>query len=517
MNDAPRYATLQDYVRVLRKQRLVILVLTAVGAIGALAVSLAQSNEYETTAKISFRDVLSDLDVISGDDSAPEIPAFTRATINAQILTRPEVTARVKEDLGTDLSTGELADAITTRVDAQTNLVELTVRAGSADFAADLANSFADAALRIGTRKERERLREFERIVTRQLKAARKDLPQSTFQVSVLTGQLSRVQSLLEGSAPVEIAQRATEPDDPVSPTPVRNTLLGALVGLLLGLLIAFVRDALDRRVHSAHDVHDELGRPVLGRVSETAFGYHGLFQRGGPLMRPEDFEAFRVLRTNFAYLTEGGPRTVLITSANPEEGKTTVSMGLASAAAVAGQSVLLVETDLRRPSFARRFGVKAAPGLTDYLQGNAAPGDLLQVVGLADPPTAPVPVGAPPRSLVQTRESHRLVVITAGRAVSTPAELLGGERFQEFLDKVSRAYDLVVLDSSPMLAVADPMVISTTVDAVLVCVRANTTTREHVRAAREALAHLPEPSTGAIVTGLKRDGHDGYGYYYGY
>ena len=517
MNDSPRYATLQDYVRVLRKHRILIAAITILAAVVTVVYSLSQSKVYEATADLAFRDVLADLDIFSGDDSVPEIAPVTRATINAQTLTRPEVTSRVRKELDTELSSAELADSISTQVNVQTTLVEVTAEAGDAEFAADLANAYAVAALRVGTQFELGRIRESAKILRKQIDEAREDLPLSAFQVGSLSNQLLRVEQLLENAEPVSIASRATEPDSPISPRPVRNTLLGALVGLLVGLLAAFVRDALDRRVRSPHDVNHELGKPVLGRVSETAFGYHGLVPKDGLLMRPEDFEAFRVLRTNLAYLKEGGPRTLLVTSANAEEGKSTVSVAIASAAAVNGQSVLLVETDLRRASFARRLGVKATPGLTDYLMGNASPSEILQVVKLAEPPVVAGANGGAPAQPGKKPVAKSLVCIAAGTPAATAAELLGGDRFRDFMNKVSRAYDFVVLDTSPMLAVADPLQLASMVDTVLVCVRSDRTTRDQVRATREILGHLPDLSTGAVVTGLKRNDPDGHGYYYGY
>jgi polysaccharide biosynthesis transport protein len=517
MTDQPRYATLQDYVRVLRRHRALIAVITAAAAILALAFSLSQPNRYEATTSLSFEDVLADLDIFSGDDSVPELAPVTRATINAETLTRPEITREVKSALSTDLSLDELSGVISTRVNVQTNLVEVQAEAGDASFVADLANAYGDAALEVVTQDEKRRIRKSAEILRDQISEAREDLPQTTFQVGSLSNQLFRVEQLLETAEPVSIASRATTPDSPVSPKPVRNTMLGAVVGLILGLLLAFVRDALDHRVRSPQEVHHELGSPVLGRVSQTAFGYQGLVPNGMPLMRAEDFEAFRVLRTNLGYLKKGGPRTLLVTSANPEEGKSTVSIALASAAAIAGQRVLLVETDLRRPCFARRLEIKPNPGLTDYLQGQASPAEILQTLELSEPPTLATGNGVRPQSDQGAAKSRTLVCITAGTQTAVGAELLQGERFADFLAKVARAYDLVILDTSPMLAVADPAELAAKVDAVLVCVRSDRTTREQVRSTREILGRVAGPSTGAVVTGLRPGDRDSYDYYYGY
>jgi non-specific protein-tyrosine kinase len=227
--------------------------------------------------------------------------------------------------------------------------------------------------------------------------------------------------------------------------------------------------------------------------------------------MSESDFEAFRVLRVNLAALNPGGEtRSVLVTSGVPEEGKSTVSIALACAATAAGQRTLLVECDLRRPSFAERLGIDGSPGLSDYLQGGATPQEILKAVPLTLPSSAN---GAGPS---QPGSAGTLVCITGGSRVANPAELLIGERFAEFIAKVKSNYDLVILDAGPLLAIVDPLELVEQVDAVLLCVRALRTTRDEVRAARTALSHLPARPLGAVLTGLKRRGPDSYHSYYG-
>jgi Mrp family chromosome partitioning ATPase len=176
----------------------------------------------------------------------------------------------------------------------------------------------------------------------------------------------------------------------------------------------------------------------------------------------------------------------------------------------LAGQRTLLVECDLRRPCFARRFGLNAEPGLTDYLLGNAGPQEILQTVELAEPTQLNGTKGSPGVS----GSAGTLVCIVGGTRVANPAELLISRRFTDFLEKVSKAYELVVLDASPLLAVVDPMEILPHVDAAIVCVRVQRTTREQARAARVALSTLPERPMGAVLTGMRRGDPDAYDYY---
>jgi polysaccharide biosynthesis transport protein len=527
-HETPRYATLGDYLRVIRRRRLLIAVVTLLCFGAALANALVKDDVYVAETQIQFRDPLADLELVGiGGETLPELAPNQRSALNAELVTRPQVTRGVARELDTPVSPSGLRAAVSARVNPQTNLVVVEASWGNARFAAELANAYADAAREVAIQEFRARLDRAEDAITQQLEEARDDLPAPTdptggataggtaFRVAALEQNLTQIRSLADVADPVQIASRAEVPGSPASPRPVRDSLLGLVVGLVLGLLLAFVRDSLDRRLRSAHEVHEELDLPVLGLIGETAFAHAGLARNGGLAILESDFEPFRMLRMNLGSLRGNGasaPRSVLVTSALPGEGKSTVSMSLASAAALAGQRVLLVECDLRRPSLARRLKLETQPGLTDYLGGSASPTEILQVVPL----TPPRPLGTRAAPARPEADDASMVCITAGLPVPTAPELLQSRRFHEFLAKVVKVYDLVVLDASPLLAVSDPLEIVPHADAVLVCVRAQQTTREQARAVRSALGHLPERPAGAVLTGL-HPGDDSYGYYYGY
>jgi non-specific protein-tyrosine kinase len=508
----PRYASFGDYVRVVRRHRWIVIAVTALFVGVTLAISLNQPTEYQARAQLSFRDLLADLNLLGVGDAVPEQTPQQLAQINAELITRPEVTRKVSRRIDEDISPAALQSSVTASVGVQTNLVIVTATAGEAELAAEIANEYALAAKEVGDAEQRQRLRRAERAVEREIEDARDDAEPgvSEIRLSVLEQTLSRIQTLLEISEPVKVVQRASAPESPVSPKPRRDAVLAGLVGLVFGLLAAFGRDSLDRRMHTARDVHDELGVPVLSRVPKSALGYAGLVRNGRGSMTEADFEAFRVLRMNLAAMTpDRPPTTVLVTSGLPEEGKSTVSVALASASAIAGRSTLLVECDLRRPSFAARLGIEREPGLTDYLLRRASPKDILQTAELAAPDA-----GGRNGS---TEALGRVVCIAAGSPVANPAELLIGERFKDFLAKVSALYDMVVLDGGPLLAIVDPLELVQQVDAVVLCVRAAQTTRDHARASRAALANLPPRPVGAVLTGLKKRGPDSYEYYDAY
>ena len=511
--DVPRYATLRDYLHAVRRHRLLIGLVTVAFGVAAFLLSIAQNPDYEASSSLRFRDALEDFRLVAPGDPVPELPPAVRAAQNAELVDSPGISRRVQQRIDTDLTVSQLQDRVTARVGTLTNLVVIEANAGSAELATDIANGYAEEVRIKGTKEGRELIGTAVESLKRQLKSAtRTPDPTAAFEISSLRTQISRLDTLRQIAEPVEIAEVAQEPDDPVSPKTDQNVGLGIVVGLFFGLIAAFMRDSLDRRLHTVREVHDEIALPILGRVPDTAFGKPGLAANGHQRISEMDFESFRMLRMNLAALgRDGSPvRSILVTSGLAEEGKSTVSMSLASAAVLGGQRVLLVECDLRKPSFSTRLGTKRSPGLTDFLTGTAGPKDILQTV----------PLGPPTRfdngSLQQSREAlGTLVCIAAGTPVANAAELLIGERFKHFLEQVTKAYDLVVFDSSPLLAVVDPLQLVPQVDGVLVCVRLQRATREEIRATRSALEHLADASIGVVATGLRRGGPDSADYYY--
>jgi non-specific protein-tyrosine kinase len=510
--EKPRYATLQDYLRVVRRNwKIVALFTVALTGLG-LGISLAQSPTYEATASVGYTEVQLQLGPLSGGQSSLTVAPQIRSAQIAQEVTSPQITRRAKRSLKTKLSAKELQDSVSAAVSLTTNLVEITAKASTAKLAVRIADAYAEQTAKQLNHDYAAQLKGIAAELEKQIKAAPKS-PSPAFPGALISGlkaQLSRIRVAQTAPDPARVAEKATPPPTASSPATTRNTIIGAVLGLVFGLLAAFARDSLDRRLHSAHEIHTETGMPILGRVSQSVLGSPGLARNGGPPMLDTDFESFRTLRANLGVLgVDPAVRLLLVTSGLPEEGKTTVSISLASAAALTGQRVLLVECDLRRPTFAKRMGISRGPGMTEYLMGTADPQEILQTVSLVTPASPTVAPGA-------GVSGGALVCITAGAPVANPAELLVSPRFKQMLEKLRKAYDLVVIDSGPILAVVDPLELVPQVDGVLVCVRARSTTRDQARATRLALANLPARPTGAVITGISRGDPDSYDYYYG-
>jgi capsular exopolysaccharide synthesis family protein len=321
------------------------------------------------------------------------------------------------------------------------------------------------------------------------------------------------LRTLSLNATPARLAESASVPQSPASPKPIRNTILGGMFGLLLGIASAFVRDSLDRRLRDSAQIQETLDLPVVGMVRVNALGNAAYVANGLGPMTDQDIESFRILRTNLEFLDVDRPiKSVLVTSPLPEEGKSTVAASLAAANAASGKRTLLVECDLRRPSLPQRLSINRSPGLSDYLAGQATAPEILQVVTLSQ--SEPTSNGNAGSAANGETAAGKLVVIAAGSHSIRPAELLGSQRFRDFLKQVVAAYDTVVLDTPPLLSVSDTLEIVPLVDSVLLCIRADQTTRDQARAVKDALAHLPERTTGIVVTGLKPGREHDYGYY---
>jgi len=301
-------------------------------------------------------------------------------------------------------------------------------------------------------------------------------------------------------------------PRKPIRPRVPVNVLFGLVVGLLLGICSALVRGILDRSIKTPDDVEQELRIASLGLLPEIADGkatrsnYYGRRRRDRParlIERPElivhDFpssgiaEASRAIRTNLLFMAPDNPyRTLLVTSAGPAEGKTTVASCIAIAMAQAGQRVVLMDCDLRRPRVHRIFGTSSNEGVTTALLDDGADQD-------------PTPTEVP-----------NLWVMPAGPIPPNPAELFHSDRFRELLRRLNADFDRIVIDSPPIVAVTDATVLSTLVDGTVLVIRAFKTTKEVARQALRALEDVGAKTAGGVLNAVDLDRHE-YKYYHYY
>ena len=306
-----------------------------------------------------------------------------------------------------------------------------------------------------------------------------------------------------------------------VSPQPRRDAMIGLFLGLVLGIGLALLLEALDTRVRSVAEIGEYLKIPQIGSVSpppKKLLKNDQLVMMAQP--RGPQAEEYRVLRTNldFASLAADEIKTVLITSAVEQEGKSTVAANLAIALARSGKRTCLVDLDLRRPYLDRFFHLLHGRGITDVALGNATLDEALiefdLVTGRQGPHSAPLE-----RSAEATDgDPGRLDILVSGPLPPDPGEFVGTRRLADILTALRSRYDIVVLDSPPLLRVGDAMTLSARADGLIVLTRLNAVQRPMLRELSRMLDSVPATKLGYVVTGSQREaGYSGsYGYGYG-
>ena len=288
-----------------------------------------------------------------------------------------------------------------------------------------------------------------------------------------------------------------------IRPRPKLNLTVAAILGLVLGVLAAFVVDYFDRRLRTADEIEQALGVPVIGQIPSLKKG-----TRDRPRMlwdENEDFsESFRALRANLQYLAVNRSlRTMLVTSPAPGQGKTTVCANIAIALAQSGVSVAVLDADLRRPKLGELFGIPPSrPGLTTALVGTK---EISEVVSHVDLPDVGRAIGE------QNLSGNQVAVVASGRLPPNPSELVGSPRMQQVIGELSGVFDQVIVDSPPMLLVADSLELAQHVDGVIVVVRLKEVTADDVKELRALADRLGITLVGAVVTDVPA--RSAYGY----
>jgi succinoglycan biosynthesis transport protein ExoP len=297
--------------------------------------------------------------------------------------------------------------------------------------------------------------------------------------------------SVAQSSA--DIVQRAEFPKSPVSPNKIRNGILALFAGLALGIGLAFLRERLDDRIKTRHEVERRLGAPVLAAVPRASSWKRGSEARLVMRTEPKSpvSEAYRTLGTNIQYLSSQQPlKVIMITSALGGDGKSTTSANLAVVLAHAGKRVILVSADLRRPRIHQFFGLLNETGLANVLADATPTSKVTRDAGI---PT--------------------LRVINAGPIPNDPAALLGSRQTADLIRSLRQLADFVIVDTPPVLAVADASILAPLVDGTVFVMDAERSSRSALAQARDQLENAGANIIGAVYSNFE----PGQGAYYPY
>ncbi len=446
--------TLLDFVRLTRANVRLIFVVFSLGLLAAFLWTLTRPVVYASTAT---GQVFVGSSGNIGDISASLGLSQKKADVYSAYVGSTPVRDRVATSLDIEPGLVSLAGSS----DPITSSVVVTAFASTPELAQRLAGAGVEAT--------RDEAREIED----------KSLPQGSTQTSLVR---------------LEPVNNASLPGAPFSPSYSRNLFFGGLAGILLGYLASFVRMNLDRKLRSVDEVEELIETPVLAILPDVKDLDRKQTEGLDRSNRGPAAEAFRQLRTNFRFIDVDNPiRSVVITSANEGEGKSTVAANLARVLANAGQDTILVDADLRRPVVAGVYGVDSQIGLAQVLVGDVTAEEALQETSIA-----------------------HLKVMSAGRVPHNPSELLGSLRMQQLIQELSRDH-LVVLDAPPLLPVTDAALLAAISDGAMVVFAIGKTYKEQARLAKRRLGQTGGRMLGVILNRAPLRGLGAVVYGYGY
>ncbi|WP_405870780.1 MULTISPECIES: polysaccharide biosynthesis tyrosine autokinase [unclassified Streptomyces] len=456
---------LRGYLKVLARRWPTVLICLLLGIGAGEAVTAVTTPVYEARTQlfVATRTGVDTTDLNQGQ-------SFSQARVQsyAAIVATRQVTQPVARELGLKYTPEQLASRITAEAPLNTVLINITVRDTVPARAARIADAVAERFITVVEKLE----------TPKQAPTSREDRDASTSRISPVS---------------LGVTQQASIPREPVSPKRLLDLVAGVLGGLLLGAGIVALREALDTTIKTSDGLGELTSLPVLGSIpyDRNSARQRIAMDTASTSVRAE---AFRKLRANLQFAqVDDRPRVIVVTSSVPGEGKTTTAVNLALSLADAGLRTCLVDADLRRPSVAGTFGLVQDAGLTTVLIGQAGAEDVMQQAG------------------------GRLTVLTSGAVPPNPTELLASARMGEVLRELAGTYDVVIVDSAPLLPVADTIGLAPLADGVLFVVRASKTGRDQIRGAAESLSRTGVRILGTVFSMASSFKNKGYGYGYGY
>jgi capsular exopolysaccharide synthesis family protein len=423
-----------DYVAMLRRRLLILVLCLGAGIVGGLYLGHHGHKQYAATAQcfVNIPKAGSVADQLAGSQLSSNL-----VETYASLATSRAVAQRVVTSLGLDRTADSLAGDLSADAQQSTYLINITATESTPTSAQSIANSAARSLAAIVTQLH--------------------------------VGNATDVS--------VQVVNGAPLPQTPIRPRPKLDLALGLILGLLAGLALAALLEALDRTVKFPRQAAALLETPLLAMIPKRRGKNSGglTVDTNGP-----EGEPYRSLRTAVQFLAPDKPlRTIVVTSPMPDEGKTTTAVNLASALALSGERVILVDADLRRAGLAEVTGLERSVGLTSLVLGKASVDEALQ------------------------SWRNDLKVLTSGTLPPNPSEILGSQFVNRLLLDLTNRADVVVIDAPPVLPVTDAVVLGAQVDGVIMVVRYGATLRHSAAEARRRIESVGANLVGYVFNAL--------------
>jgi polysaccharide biosynthesis transport protein len=494
---------LAQAIGVLRRRAPLVLLCVVVLAGAAYEFSKHQAKSYTTTAALSFSlDPLSQQ--IAGLAPSSTTNLLAQQANNLELVKLGDMAAKTAHRLGHGLTEQQVAKSLSISSAGESSVVDVSATTSSPQLAAQIANTYSAQFVAEQQAATHQSFRSALDLVERQIaKIPTKD--QFSPAVAALQNRAQSLRILDESHyGNVQVAQQAPVPSTPSGPKTSKNTTLGAGLGLILGLGLAFVleRLAIDSKIRRPEDLEAVYGLPVLGAIPESRALSDSQHKRNRPAtLPPAEAETFRLLRARLRFLNSGRDlRTLLVASAAAGEGKTTIARHLAEAAAGAGARVLLLEADLRHPTLARQLDIEAGPGLAEVLNEAAPLNEAIRSIDLS-----PLPG--------EEAATVTLDVLACHGTPPNPGQLIERHAMAVVLDRAKSTYDFVVIDAPPLPAVSDAFPLLHQVDGAVIVSWVGRGRRDAAELLHRTLKGSGVVEVGVIANGARRAGAGAYGH----
>ncbi|OQY80408.1 MAG: hypothetical protein B6D41_21095 [Chloroflexi bacterium UTCFX4] len=508
---------LRHYLRILRKWLWLIVLAGALAGAASFYATSQLPNQYQAAAKIMVGESYQSLNPTTGQMATSSALALTYV----QLVSTTEVLQGAIDELQLNISPRTLRDMVSASQIEGTQIITVRATDTNQTRVADIANSIADQLVKLGPATSDSELIKRREFIQTQIDELENKIQESGVQIEQLENSLKTATGVREAAdkrAQLEqlraqvtswqqqytqyvnyitpqtpnrlsILERAEEPRLPFAPNMGLNVGLAIIVGILLAVAVSFVIEYLDDTVKSKDDVTRVLALSTIGEIGALRGG------KGDKLVtanepRSVNAEAYRILRTNISFSAIDKPlRAIMVTSANQSEGKSITAANLAVTMAQAGYRTMLVDCDLRKPSQQKIFGVSNDTGLTNCLLSHA---NL--------------------NSFARPTRVENLRLLTTGPLPPNPAELLGSRSMSDLLAALEADSDILIVDSPPVLAVADASILARAVDGTLLVIDSGQTRRDSIARAKENLEQAGARILGIVLNRVSR-GNSYYSY----
>jgi capsular exopolysaccharide synthesis family protein len=487
--------SLKQTLGVLRRRLPVIVLCAVVVAGAAFAFSKQEAKKYTSTASLLFSNSGLTNAIAGLPANSSGVSLLAQQASDLELVKLGDMAAKTASRLGHGLTEQEVSESVAVAGQGESGVVNVSASASSPALAAEIANTYVHRFVEDQKASNQRYFKSALALVHKQLAAlSRKQrVGADGLQLQDRAQTLGLLSELNQGE--VQVAQEAVASTSPSSPKTSRNTAIGGILGLIIGLALAFILESFDRRVRAPEDLEAIYRLPVLGSVPPSK----GLAKKE-VAPSPAEAEAFGLIRARLRSMhNDRDLRTVAIISPEAGEGKTTVALRLAQAAARSGSRVLLLEMDLRAPTLAQRLGLPAGPGIVDVLSGVVAMTEATRSVDVAGS-----------ASMSERKRSYDVCV--AGAAMPPdPSELLESTALLAVLERARSLYDFVVIDTPPLTSVPDAFPLLTRVDGVIVVGFVGRSRRESAEQLEQMLLGSGAPLVGVIANGSKSGGSRAY------